>query len=491
MMSTADTSTASKDERSADAPSLSRQWNSIDWNESEKNVRHMQGRISKAYSEGRTSLAKRLSYLLVNSFHAKALAVRRVSVQNKGKRTPGVDGELWLSAESRMEAVNSLNKGKYRSKPLRRIYIPKKNGKLRPLSIPTMYDRAMQALYALALDPIQEATADPNSYGFRIGRSCQDAMKQIQLMMASSQRPEWVLEGDIKGCFDNFSHEWMMDNIPMDKHVLKEFIKAGFVFQGQMFPSERGSPQGGVISPILANMVLNGMERLVKSNFKGVNLIRFADDFVVTLHSSEEAEAVKELLSTFLKERGLELSEEKTLITHIDDGFDFLGWNFRKFDNQNKKVLHVRPSRESIRSLKDSIKESVLIHGKAKSQDELIRELNPKIRGWCNYHRSVMSSRTFANLDSFIFQTLFRWAMRKHNDKGKKWIANRYWHPIGRRKWVFCTNDNQLTSAKDVKSKRHVKIRNKTNPYIDTAYYLDRQKNRKYERGYRDKGFAM
>ena len=292
MMSIADTSTASKDERSADAPSLSKQWNSIDWKEAEKNVRHIQGRISKAYSEGRTSLAKRLSYLLVNSFHAKALAVRRVSVQNKGKHTPGVDGEIWQSAKSRMEAVNSLNKGKYRSKPLRRIYIPKKNGKLRPLSIPTMYDRAMQALYALALDPIQEATADPNSYGFRIGRSCQDAKGQIQLMMASSKRPEWVLEGDIKGCFDNFSHECMMDNIPLDKHVLKEFIKAGFVFQGQMFPSERGSPQGGVISPILANMTLNGMERLVKSNFKGVNLTRFADDFVVTLHSPEEAEAV-------------------------------------------------------------------------------------------------------------------------------------------------------------------------------------------------------
>ena len=491
MMSIADTSTASKDERSADAPSLSKQWNSIDWKEAEKNVRHIQGRISKAYSEGRTSLAKRLSYLLVNSFHAKALAVKRVSVQNKGKHTPGVDGELWQSAKSRMEAVNSLNKGKYRSKPLRRIYIPKKNGKLRPLSIPTMYDRAMQALYALALDPIQEATADPNSYGFRIGRSCQDAKGQIQLMMASSKRPEWVLEGDIKGCFDNFSHEWMMDNIPMDKHVLEEFIKAGFVFQGQMFPSERGSPQGGVISPILANITLNGMEETVRKHFPRTNLIRFADDFVVIVKSKGIADEVKDCLMEFLKERGLELSQEKTVITHIDNGFDFLGWNFRKFDKQNKKVLHVRPSRKSIQSLKDSIKESVLIHGKAKSQDELIRELNPKIRGWCNYHRSVMSSRTFANLDSFIFKTLFRWAMRKHNDKGKKWIANRYWHPIGRRKWVFCTNDNQLTSAKDVKSKRHVKIRNKTNPYIDTAYYLDRQKNRKYERGYRDKSFAM
>lgn len=155
-----------------------------------------------------------------------------------------------------------------------------------------MYDRAMQALYALALDPIQEATADPNSYGFRIGRSCQDAMGQIQLMMGSSRRPEWVLEGDIKGCFDNFSHQWMMDNIPMDKHVLKEFIKAGYVFGNQLFPTETGSPQGGVISPILANMVLNGMEKLVKSPFPRANLTRFADDFVVTVDSPETAEKV-------------------------------------------------------------------------------------------------------------------------------------------------------------------------------------------------------
>ena len=491
MMSTADTSTASKDERSADAPSLSKQWNSIDWKEAEKNVRHIQGRISKAYSEGRTSLAKRLSYLLVNSFHAKALAVKRVSVQNKGKHTPGVDGELWQSARSRMEAVNSLNRGKYRSKPLRRIYIPKKNGKLRPLSIPTMYDRAMQALYALALDPIQEATADPNSYGFRIGRSCQDAKGQIQLMMASSKRPEWVLEGDIKGCFDNFSHEWMMDNIPMDKHVLKEFIKAGFVFQGQMFPSERGSPQGGVISPILANMTLNGMERLVKSNFKGVNLTRFADDFVVTLHSPEEAEAVKGLLSIFLKERGLELSEEKTLITHIDDGFDFLGWNFRKHRNQGRRILIIRPSNKSLQSMKASIKETVLVKGKAKGQDELIRELNPKIRGWCNYHKSAMSSRTFCYLDSYLFRTLYRWGLRKHRKKGKIWVKNRYWHQRGSRKWTFCSDKEELFRPMDVKIKRHVKVISTKNPYIDTEYFLNKQKNRKYERGFRDKSFAM
>ena len=281
MVHNADISTTSEEERPADAISV-RQWKDIDFQRAEADVRHLQRRISKAYIEGRTSLAKRLSYLLVNSWSAKVLAVRRVSEQNQGKHTPGVDGKLWLTDKQKMDAVNSMNRGRYRAKPLRRIYIPKKNGKLRPLSIPTMHDRAMQALYALALDPIQEATDDPNSYGFRIGRSCQDAMGEIQLMMASSKRPEWVLEGDIKGCFDNISHNWMMENVPMDKAMLKQFIKSGFVFKDRLFPTERGSPQGGVISPILANMVLNGMEALVKRNFPRANLTRFADDFVVT-----------------------------------------------------------------------------------------------------------------------------------------------------------------------------------------------------------------
>lgn len=479
----------SQDEKPADAPPLT--WGSVDWAKAEGIVRRMQGRISKAYRDGRTSLAKRLSHLLVNSLSARLLAVRRVSEQNRGRHTPGVDGELWLSAKAKMDAVLRLNTGVYRAKPLRRVYIPKRNGKKRPLSIPTMYDRAMQALYSLALDPIQEATADPNSYGFRIGRSCQDAMAQIHLMMSTSRRPQWVLEGDIKGCFDNISHEWMMRNIPMDRNVLRQFIKAGYVYGNRLFPSESGSPQGGVISPILANMTLNGMEGLVRDNFRQAYLTRYADDFVVTCESPEVAMEIKGLLSEFLAERGLELSEEKTLVTHIDEGFDFLGWNFRKFRNQKRRILIVKPSKGSLESIKGSVRDVVLVHGKARTQDEIIDELNPKLRGWCNYHRSSMASRTFSDLDSFLFSTLYSWGLRRHPKKGKRWVADRYWHRRGSRKWEFCTEERQLFRPIDVKKKRHVKVRNSMNPYIDREYLMDRQRNRRYERGFRDKGFAM
>lgn len=478
-------------ENPTNARSLTRQWKDIDWDKAEGHVRRLQTRISKAYRDGKTNLARRLQHLLTNSFYAKAISVRRVSQKNKGKRTPGVDGVLWLTDAQRMRATLSLNVGSYHAKPTRRIQIPKKNGKMRPLSIPTMYDRAMQALYALALDPIQEATADPNSYGFRIGRSCQDAMRQIFNQMAPANRPQWVLEGDIKGCFDNFSHQWMLDNIPMNKRVLGQFIKAGYVFQGTLFPSEKGSPQGGVISPILANMVLNCMEREVRTRFKGVNLIRFADDFVVVVHNHEEGEAVKAVLVPFLKERGLELSEEKTLITHINDGFDFLGWNFRKYKAQGKLKLLIKPSKKSVQAIKKTIRETVLVHGLALTQDELLKALNPKLRGWSGYHRSSVSKQTFSYIDSYVYSTLLRWGEHRHPKKGRKWIMNKYWHRRGKRRWEFYTEKNSLFRVCDVRIVRHTMIRNKTNPYIDTEYYASRQKVRKYERGYRDKDIAM
>ena len=466
-------------------------WQSIDWQKAERTVNQLQHRISKAYAEKRFDDVKRLQYLLVHSFHAKALAVRQVTEINDGKRTCGVDKELWLSDKQKMGAVHQLNKGRYRSKPLRRIHIPKKNGKLRPLSIPTIYDRAMQALYALAPDPVCEAQSDANSYGFRKGRGCHDVKEQLFILLAKKKSPQWVLEGDIRGCFDHISHEWLMKNVLMDKKILEQFLKAGYVFNKKMFPTEEGTPQGGVISPILANICLNGIEPLLKGEFIGtsrkrskVHLLRYADDFIVTAPNEETAERARNVITDFLKERGLELSEEKTLITHVDEGFDFLGFNVRKY---NGKLL-IKPSKNAIKSLKDKIREIVLTDGKAETQDNIIRRLNPVLRGWSNYFKVGVSKEVFHYLEHYLVTVLMRWACRRHTQKGKKWVVNKYWHKVGTVRWTFCTKENTLFSIGKVKIKRHVKVQAKMNYYLDREYF-DARKSKtgmKLERGYRN-----
>ena len=418
--------------------------------------------------------AKRLSYLLTHSFSAKALAVRTVC-QNHGANTPGVDGALWLTDAEKMRAVKELDPNNYRSKPLRRVEIPKRNGKKRPLGIPTMHDRAMQTLYQLALDPICEATSDPNSYGFRKGRSTKDACEQAFIVLSKRSSSEWVLEGDIRGCFDHISHEWLMENIPMDKRILRQFLKAGYIFNGSRFPTEEGTPQGGSISPTLANMTLNGMEPLLKGHFgrnSKVNLVRYADDFIVTSPTREVAEEVRQLLIPFLAERGLELSEEKTVVTHIDDGFDFLGFSFRKHDGK----LLITPSEDSFASIKEKVREVVLGAGIAWTQDAIIRVLNPMLRVWCEYYRNVCSKKTFSNLDHYVFLTLKRWGHRRHTRKSYRWIYDRYWHTFGRNNWVFSDGNIKLFSPKSVPIRRHIKVRVDTNPYVDTEYFQRRRR---------------
>lgn len=247
-------------ERLPDAAALEYQWKSIDWKKAEAEVNRLQTRIAKATQEKKWNTVKRLQYLLTHSYYAKALAVRKVTT-NKGKKTPGVDGEVWSTPAAKMRGVLTLTDKGYQAKPLRRVFIEKKGKKAkRPLGIPCMYDRAMQALYALALDPVSETTADTKSFGFRKGRCAQDACECIFTALSRSFSPQWVLEGDIKGCFDHISHDWLVEHIPMDKSVLKQFLKAGFVFREELFPTDEGTPQGGVISPILANMALDGMQ---------------------------------------------------------------------------------------------------------------------------------------------------------------------------------------------------------------------------------------
>lgn len=465
-------STALRSENSDDM--LTKEWRSLDWQSIEKQVGRTQTKISKETVAGNHNNAKRLSYLLTHSFSAKALAVRTVC-QNDGAFTPGVDGALWLTDADKMRAVKELDPDRYKAKPLRRVEIPKKNGKKRPLGIPTMHDRAMQTLYQLALDPICEATSDPNSYGFRKGRSTKDACSQAFIVLSKKSSSEWVLEGDIKGCFDHISHEWLLNNIPMDKRVLKQFLKAGYIFDKTLFPTEEGTPQGGAISPTLANMTLNGMEPLLKEHFgknSKVNMVRYADDFIVTAPSEEIAEEARQLLIPFLAERGLELSAEKTLTTHIADGFDFLGFNFRKYDGK----LLTTPSKDSFDSIKEKVRDIILGKGKAWTQEAIIKALNPVLRGWCEYFRNVCSKKTFSSLDHYVFIILRRWGHCRHTRKSYHWIYDRYWHTFGKNNWMFSEGELRLFSPKSVPIRRHIKTRKDANPYIDRVYFQKRRK---------------
>ena len=450
---------------------LSRQWKSIDWNKIRSNVNRLQTRIAKATHEGKRNLVKRLQYLLTNSYSAKALAVRTVT-QNRGSRTSGIDGVLWLRPYQKMQAALSITHKRYVSQPLKRIYIPKP-GKTtkRPLSIPTMYDRAMQALYSLALQPVAETRADARSFGFRLYRSAQDAAQYAFICLHNPKSASWILEGDIKGCFDNISHEWLKENVQMEQSVLSQFLKSGYVFEKNLYHTDKGTPQGGIISPILSNMTLDGIEALLSEQYPDmkVHFIRYADDFLVTAPSKEVAEEISELIQVFLVERGLELSETKTLITHINDGFDFLGWSFRKYGG----TLVIKPSKDSIKKITEKI--SKIIHKAAAwSQEQLIKALNPVITGWANYHRNVVATKTFHRLDSIIWNMLWRWAKRRHPHKGKKWIARRYWHTEGTRNWVFKDKATKLVLFSDTKIRRHSMVKLNKNPYLDRDYFLER-----------------
>ena len=473
-------------ERLPDTVQLEHQWKSIDWKKAEAEVSRLQARIAKATHEKKWNTVKRLQYLLSHSYYAKALAVRKVTT-NKGKHTPGIDKELWNTPAVKMRNVLILTDKGYKAKPLRRVFIEKPGKKKkRPLGIPCMYDRAMQALYALALDPVSETTADEKSFGFRRGRSAQDACEYIFTALSRRTSPEWVLEGDIKGCFDHISHDWLIDHIPMDKSVLKQFLKAGFVFQNELFPTDEGTPQGGVISPILANMALDGMQKVLSDRFHTnrlgkidlrfknahkVNLVRYADDFIVTAATKEIAEEAKEIIRGFLCTRGLELSEEKTLITHVDDGFDMLGWTFRRF----KEKLIVKPSKKSVKALNASLHNTVLERGKAWRQEDLIRVLNRQLRGWANYHQSVCAKDAFSRTDHILYEMLWRWAKRRHPKKNRKWITANYWYSKGLRNWVFSTKNAELIRLGEVPIIRHTKVRMSANPYLDSEYFIQRK----------------
>lgn len=348
-----------------------------------------------------------------------------------------------------------------------------------------MTDRAMQALYLLALDPVAETLADTHSYGFRKARSCADATGQCFIALAPKRSARWILDADIAACFDRISHDWLVRHVPLPARRLRQWLKAGFLKEGRWVPTEEGTPQGGIISPVLANLVLDGLQAQLKRQFPPhpsqgpapkVNLIRYADDFVITGHSKELLETqVRPLVETFLAERGLELSAEKTRVTSIAEGFDFLGQNVRKY---GEKLL-IKPSRESVKEVCEKLREIVKTHKQATAGNLIVR-LNPLLRGWANYHRHVVSKRVFAQIDHALFACLWQWAKRRHPNKGRRWIAARYFERVGNNGWIFhgVVKDGntsvravRLFQMADTPIVRHVPVREKANPY-DPAWEL-------------------
>lgn len=469
-------------------------WNDIEWPTVHAEVYKLQMRIAKAVRNNEHGKIRCLQRILICSFFARVLAVKRVS-SNKGARTPGIDGVVWLSPAQKMRGALSLKCKGYKAQPLRRKLIKKKNGKFRALGIPTIRDRAMQMLHQLALEPVSETLADSNSYGFRPYRSTRDAISQCFVVLGKSKSPKWILEADIKSCFDEISHQWLLDNIPLNKRILSQWLKCGVIQNGKWYPTKSGSPQGGIISPTLANMTLDGLEDSLKRSHhprlkenpnrrSAINCIRYADDFIVTAAKRSILENnVLPALHAFLKSRGLTLSSEKTRITTIDEGFDFLGQNVRKY---NGKLL-IRPSKESINSFKGKIKQRFK-EAKGQTTETLIRLLNPLIIGWTNYHRHIPSSKIFSILDSLIWNASWKWTRKRHSNKSKGWIINRYFN-FPNLKWrLSCTQNTANGSTKvlslrriwDTTLTKYIKIKADANPYdlMYKHYFIMRRKSK-------------
>lgn len=460
-------------------------WDQIDWKRAELNVRRLQTRIVKATQEGRWNKVRALQRLLTHSYTGKAFAVKRVT-ENRGKRTPGVDGETWSTPRQKVTAIHRLRQRGYKPKPLRRVYIPKKHARtLRPLSIPTMLDRAMQALYLLALLPVAETTGDESSYGFRPKRSTADAMQKCFFLLSRRNSAKWVLEGDIRSCFDRISHEWLLAHVPMDRLVLRKWLKAGFMDKRILYPSDDGTPQGGIISPTLANFTLDGLQVLLRRRFpvrsrQKVNLVRYADDFIITGASREVLDQqVRPLVERFLAERGLELSPDKTIITHIEQGFDFLGQNVRMYQD----TLLIKPSKASMHSVARHAR-AVIRGSGGLTAGQLILRLNPLLRGWAQYHRHVVSSAAFESVDYYIWHTLFRWARHRHPRKSSAWVLRKYFVPHEGRRYVFTGTAGipaprtvRIFRAHSIPIRRHVLVRGNANPLdpSDQAYFERRR----------------
>lgn len=428
-------------------------WLAVDWQRAEECVRNLRQRIFRASKEGNLKKVKSLQKLMLRSKANALVSVRRVTQLSSGKNTPGVDKLVVKTPEARAKLVEHLlNHQPWRAKPARRVYIPKANGKQRPLGIPTVADRAMQALVLNALEPHWESKFEASSYGFRPGRGCHDAIGRIFSIANPRNRKKWVLDADIKGAFDNIGHIPLLDAVGQfpARALVGQWLKAGYLEDGRYNATNSGTPQGGVISPLLANIALHGMETAIGMKFghKGRsvghrNMVRYADDFVIFCESHEDAEAVKREIAEWLAPRGLALSEEKTRICHLSGGFDFLGFNVRQYPapktaKSGWKLL-IKPSDNAVKKLKRKVKE-LWLRQQGQNVVSILKLLNPIIRGWSNYYRTVVSKATFNRLDSWMYERSYRYARRMHPLKPWYWVKQRYWAPYragSKNQWVF------------------------------------------------------
>ena len=427
-------------------------WNAINWRKANQIVRNLRQRIFRASAEGDLKKVRSLQKLMLRSYSNILVSVRRVTQINKGKNTPGVDKMLVKTPTARSKLVDDLSCfTPWKARPVRRVYIPKLNGrKKRPLGIPTIKCRCLQAMVKNALEPYWEARFEGISYGFRPGRSTHDAIARVYTMTRPNSKKKWVVDADIKGAFDNICSKFLeraIGSFP-GRELIKQWLKAGYMEEGIIHETTAGVPQGGVISPLLFNIALHGVESAlgIKYNW-GQNrskraIVRYADDMVAFCESKEDAEEVVQILKGWLKERGLELSAEKTKIRHLSDGFDFLGFNIRQYRSQHTRTgwkLLIKPSKESTQNLRDKLRK-IWLSLKGQNVSAIVGKINPVIRGWANYYRVAVAYETFLKLDNWMFRREACYVNHTHPRKSKHWKKARYWGKLipGRKdNWVF------------------------------------------------------